>query len=173
MQAIEAETQPKSRRERTSGERVPGKKKRAKPPLNYSTPEFILQKYKPLFLKNNDIIVNAKKGLDISAIADFSILSGKNQKEIAALIHTTAKTLQNYSAGSKKLPTLQSELLLKLFALYEKGIETFEGVESFKRWLHKPAFGLYHDVPNNLIYTSTGINLVIDELIRIQYGDFA
>ncbi|MEJ7678800.1 MAG: antitoxin Xre/MbcA/ParS toxin-binding domain-containing protein [Segetibacter sp.] len=100
-------------------------------------------------------------------------MSGKSQKEIAQLIHTTAKTLQNYSAGLKRLPMLQSELLLKLFALYDKGLGVFEGVESFNGWLQKPAFGLYNDVPDTLLFTSTGINLVMDELIRIEYGDIA
>ncbi len=133
----------------------------------------ILNSYRPLFQDNKSIITNAQKGVEITSVTDFAIMSGKSQKEIARLIHTTAKTLQNYSAGSKKLPMLQSELLLKLFALYEKGLGVFEGVETFNGWLQKPAFGLYNDVPDTLLLTSTGINLVMDELIRIEYGDLA
>ncbi len=37
----------------------------------------------------------------------------------------------------------------------------------------KPAFGVDNQVPNKLLLTSTGIKLIMDELSRIQYGDFA
>lgn len=141
--------------------------------IKHVLPGSILKNYRRLFENNNRIVESAHKGIAISAIADFGKLSDKSQKEIAALIHTTTKTLQNYSASSKKLPTLQTELLLKLYALYDKGIEVFGKKEAFNKWLQKPAFGLYNQVPDNLLSTSTGINLVMDELIRIEYGEFA
>ncbi len=140
---------------------------------SYLSPEEVLKKYRKLFLDDNSIITNAQQGVEISAVADFALLSGKSQKEIAELIHTTAKTFQNYSTGLKRLPTLQSELLLKLYALYDKGLGIFDGVASFNDWLHSPAFGLYNQIPEILLTTSTGINLVMDELIRIEYGDLA
>lgn len=140
---------------------------------SYLSPDEVLKKYRKLFLDDNSIITNAQQGVEISAVADFALLSGKSQKEIAELIHTTAKTFQNYSTGLKRLPTLQSELLLKLYALYDKGLGIFDGVASFNDWLHSPAFGLYNQIPEILLTTSTGINLVMDELIRIEYGDLA
>lgn len=151
--------------------RLPAKKKTIKAETSHVSPEAVLKKYRKLFLDNNSIITNAHQGVEISAVADFALLSCKTQKEIAELIHITAKTLQNYSAGLKRLPTLQSELLLKLFALYDKGLGIFDGVASFNAWLHSPAFGLYNQIPEILLTTSTGINLVMDELIRIEYGD--
>ncbi len=133
----------------------------------------ILENYSKLFQDDNKLILNAHNGVEITAVEDFSIISSKNQKEIAQLIHITPKTLQNYQAAKKPLPTLQSELLLKLYALYYKGLQVFGEVESFNKWLGKPAFGLYNSVPKDLLSTSTGINLVKDELIRIEYGEFA
>ncbi len=133
----------------------------------------IIKNYRKLFENNNQIVKNAHTGVLISAIADFSKVSDKSQKQIAGLIHTTTKTLQNYTISSKKLPTLQSELLLKLYALYDKGIEIFGSKEAFNKWLQKPAFGLYNQVPDSLLSTSTGINLLMDELTRIEYGEFA
>ena len=160
---------------RTKGKDTDGilKKRILKPEIRDLSPETILKKYRDCFMDNNHLIDKAKQGLDISAVYDFAILSGKSQKEIAELIHSTAKTVQNYRAVSKKLPTLQSELLLKLFALYDKGLGIFQDAESFNSWLQKPAFGLYNDIPYTLLFTATGINLVMDELIRIEYGDLA
>lgn len=171
MASADIENKQKRKRERKVVNHL--QKKNIKPQTKHSSPEEILKNYRPLFQDNNSIITKAKNGVEIGAVSDFAMMSGKSQKEIAELIHTTAKTLQNYSAGSKRLPMLQSGLLLKLFALYDKGLGVFEGVESFNGWLQKPAFGLYNDVPNTLLLTSTGINLVMDELIRIEYGDLA
>ena len=133
----------------------------------------ILENYYKLFHDDNELILNAHNGVEISAVEDLSIVSAKNQKEIAQLIHITPKTLQNYQSSRKRLPTLQSELLLKLYALYSRGLQVFSHIDSFNKWLAKPAFGLYNKVPNDLLSTSTGINLVKDELIRIEYGEFA
>jgi putative toxin-antitoxin system antitoxin component (TIGR02293 family) len=149
------------------------KKKTIKSEALFLSPDTILKKYRQFFIDDNSIITNAQKGVEISAVNDFALVSAKSQKEIAELIHTTAKTLQNYNSGSKRLPTLQSELLLKLYALYAKGLEIFDGAKNFNSWLQKSAFGLYNDVPNDLLHTSTGINLVMDELIRIEFGDLA
>lgn len=168
-----ADTENKQKRKRERQLSNSPQKKNIKPRTKRSSPEEILKNYRPLFQDNNSIITRAKQGVEIVAVSDFAMMSGKSQKEIAELIHTTARTLQNYSAGSKRLPMLQSELLLKLFALYDKGLGIFDGVESFSGWLHAPAFGLYNEVPEKLLTTSTGINLVMDELIRIEYGDFA
>lgn len=171
MAAANIENKQKRKRERKVVNHL--QKKNIKPRTKHSSPEEILKNYQPLFLDNNSIITNAKQGVEIGAVSDFAMMSGKSQKEIAELLHTTAKTLQNYNTGSKRLPMLQSELLLKLFALYDKGLGIFDGVESFNGWLHAPAFGLYNEVPETLLTTSTGINQVMDELIRIEYGDFA
>ncbi len=149
------------------------KEKSIKPAAKNSSTEDILKTYRPLFEENGDLIANAQNGLAVSAVNDFIILSGKSQKEVAELIHTTPKTLQNYASGAKKLPTIQSELLLKLFALYYKGLGIFDGAKSFNSWLSAPAFGLYNVVPDTLLTTSTGINEVIDELIKIEYGDYS
>ena len=73
----------------------------------------------------------------------------------------------------KSLPVLQSEQLLKLYALYDKGIGVFGSADAFTRWLSKPSFGLAGDTPDNLLLTATGTKMVMDELSRIQYGDFA
>ncbi len=171
MPSVDIENKQKKKSERTVENHL--QRKNLKSSTKHSTPEDILKNYQLFFQNNNSIIKNAQQGVEITAVTDFALMSCKSQKEIAELIHTTAKTLQNYSNALKRLPTLQSELLLKLFALYHKGLEVFEDIESFNGWLRKPVFGLYNDVPDTLLLTSTGINLVMDELIRIEYGDLA
>jgi putative toxin-antitoxin system antitoxin component (TIGR02293 family) len=71
------------------------------------------------------------------------------------------------------LDAVTSEKLLKLFALYNKGSEVFGSLDAFTDWLSKPAYGIGSQIPQDIIDTMTGIDLIHDELVRIEYGDLA
>ncbi len=133
----------------------------------------MLLSYKAMIEDDHHLIESANNGVAAKAIGDFSKLSGKTKEEIADWIYITPKTIRNYEAQAKKLPTLQSEILLRLYLLYDKGIGVFGTVTAFNNWLEAPAFGLYGQTPESLLNTATGMNLVQDELTRIEYGDFA
>jgi len=62
---------------------------------------------------------------------------------------------------------------LKLIVLYRKGVEVFSSITNFNKWLHKPSFGLGKKIPYSLMNTTTGIDLIFEELVRIEYGDLA
>ncbi len=55
----------------------------------------------------------------------------------------------------------------------EKGKEVIGDPQAFLRWLKKPAYGLEEQITMNVLQTSCGIDLVIEELDRIDYGDFS
>ncbi len=69
------------------------------------------------------------------------------------------------------MKTKEGELLVKLSALFQRGTEIFGSMQEFIHWLGEPAYGLDHQVPLELLYTSEGVNLVADEVERIAYGD--
>ena len=72
-----------------------------------------------------------------------------------------------------KLDAALSEKLLKSFALFDKGTSLFGSAEGFHEWLNLPAYGLGNQIPFELMDTITGISLIEEELIRIEYGDLA
>jgi putative toxin-antitoxin system antitoxin component (TIGR02293 family) len=92
---------------------------------------------------------------------------------LADLLHVSLKTFQRYRKDNKRLNPAISEHLLKLLALFQQGNEVFGSIDSFNRWLKKPAFGLGNQIPLELLETSGGIDLVMDQLLRIAYGDLA
>lgn len=61
----------------------------------------------------------------------------------------------------------------QLIELFDKGKLVFGSVEEFNIWLNEPSFGLAGQIPANLLDTHSGIELIIQELIRIEYGDIA
>lgn len=119
------------------------------------------------------VLSSAKKGLMAKAALDFLRVSGFSHDEFQATFKTTVKTIQNYVGQDLKLDASLSEKLLKSFSLYAKGIDVFGSAKAFYQWLNLPAFGLGNQLPYDLMDTITGINLIEEELIRLEYGDLA
>jgi len=86
------------------------------------------------------------------------------------IFEISTKTLYSYRHSEKKLPVRLNEQILKLEELYKKGIELFESSDEFNRWLKSESFGLGNTKPINLLNSITGIDLVYEELVRIEFG---
>ena len=133
----------------------------------------ILDKYQTSFNNNIALVANSKKGLQAQAVFDFISLSEFPFPLIEKVLNKTMKTFTSYKKNKTALDPVISEKLLKIFSLYEKGVNVFGNVEEFNSWLAAPAFGLGQAVPKNFLDTITGIELVSEELSRIEYGDLA
>lgn len=119
------------------------------------------------------LLSSSKKGLEAKAAIDFINLSGFSPQQFQDVFKTTVKTIQNYVGQHQKLDASLSEKLLKSFALFEKGIAVFGSPQAFYNWLKLPAYGLGNQIPFDLMDMITGINMIEEELIRLEYGDLA
>ncbi|NCD68464.1 type II RES/Xre toxin-antitoxin system antitoxin [Mucilaginibacter agri] len=129
--------------------------------------------YHPFYANEVALLTSSKKGLDAKAALDFLNLSGFSHQQFQDTFKTTVKTIQNYTNQAQRLDASLSEKILKAFALFEKGIGLFGSADVFHNWLNKPAYGLGNQTPFDLLDTFTGINLIEEELIRLEYGDLA
>jgi putative toxin-antitoxin system antitoxin component (TIGR02293 family) len=141
-------------------------------PSVMSEPE-IIYNYQPFYFDDISVLTRSKKGLNAKAALDFLSLSGFTQNEFQETFKTTVKTIQNHVTKELTLDSALSEKLLKSFALFDKGIEIFGSGNSFHQWLNTPAYGLGNQLPFDLMDTITGIRLITEELIRIEFGDLA
>lgn len=119
------------------------------------------------------LVNRAQEGIEVSAFFDLAHVSGLNNEELASLLDLSFKTIQRYQKDGKKLNALNSEQLLKMISLYQKAEEIFGDLASFNRWLRKPALGLGNQIPLSFMKTSGGIDLIHDELFRIEFGALA
>ncbi|MFU8813380.1 MAG: antitoxin Xre/MbcA/ParS toxin-binding domain-containing protein [Balneolaceae bacterium] len=119
------------------------------------------------------LINRAQNGLPVSAFHDLIGISGLSNEELAGLLDLSYKTIQRYQKDGKKLSALNSEQLLKMIVLWQKAEEVFGDLASFTRWLRKPAVGLGNRVPMPFLQTSGGIDLIREELLRIEHGALA
>jgi putative toxin-antitoxin system antitoxin component (TIGR02293 family) len=157
---------------RASKKRVIYPKDQPEPVHYFSEPE-IIYNYQPFYTNDISLLNNSKKGLNAKAALDFLSLSGFTQDEFQETFKTTVKTIQNHVTKDLTLDAALSEKLLKSFALFDKGVEIFGSAKSFHQWLGAPAYGLGNQLPFDLMDTITGIQLIEEELIRIEFGDLA
>ena len=92
------------------------------------------------------------------------------EKNLAQIIHISPRTISNYKENKKSLDPVQSEHLLKLITLYQKGEEIFGNIDEFNYWLQKP-FWNEKERPIDWLVTPGGIDLIMDELTKLAYGD--
>lgn len=121
-----------------------------------------------------NIMINSKLGLSPQVFDDIVSISGISRTYLAEeIFDMSLKTIIRYQKDNKKFNPRTSEVALKLLNLFKKGIEVFGTSTSFKSWLNKPAYGLGDTHPLDMLNTITGIDLIEEELIRIEYGALA
>lgn len=120
-----------------------------------------------------EMVELAKEGVKAQTIGRLAELLDISQKQAAEFFHFSERTLRDYIKKDQLLDPDSSEKIIKMFSLYLFGSEVLESSENFIEWMFKPSFGLGNRVPASLLYSSDGIDLIYDELSRIEYGDFA
>ena len=82
------------------------------------------------------------------------------------------RTLNHRKAHERRLTLDQSDRLLRIARVTAEAESAFANAEKAHRWLRKPSRPLGHAVPLQMLRTSTGADLVREELVRIQHGIF-
>jgi putative toxin-antitoxin system antitoxin component (TIGR02293 family) len=140
--------------------------------MEANEPQAIYSRYKSKISDPASIVFSAQKGVSAKIFDDVVKLFG-NTDYMAEVVELTHKTINKYRTQNIKFSPIRSEIMLKLIALYQKGVSIFGTRDAFISWLAKPAYGIGGHVPLDLVKTSDGIDLITDELDRIQYGDTA
>jgi putative toxin-antitoxin system antitoxin component (TIGR02293 family) len=92
----------------------------------------------------------------------------------AGFLGVSQKTLQRSKQDSAYIfKPLHAEKILEIAELSELGLEIFGGYSLFSDWMHSCPVALDKRSPLELVQTSFGRSLLIDELHRIDHGLFA
>ncbi len=113
-----------------------------------------------------------KDGLKSKSVHSFAERSGLTKKQVSKMIHISERTLQR-NHPDKQIDVSSSERLVDLARLFYKGIEVFNDRETFVKWLNRSNRSIDNQKPLELIETSLGVDLVIEELLRIEHGVFS
>lgn len=127
-------------------------------------------------LDNNDIfkLINAtREGVDYKTFNDFSITYPLNSIVWSKILNMSERTIQRYKREKKRFDSIHTEKLLLIMLLFKKGSEVFGDTTNFLTWTNSENIALGGGKPIDLLDNSFGINLVKDELLRIEHGVLA
>ena len=141
--------------------------------VNNNFAKRVIARYHKHFADSFKLLAACQKGLNAEAVLDFISVSRLPNSDVGYLLNKSVITLTRHEAYGRLLNATTSEKLLCLFALYERGISVFGSVDEFNSWLAMPAFGLGQLAPLSMLNTINGIQLVANELGRIEHGDLA
>ncbi len=127
----------------------------------------------PSPIRNNaDFIGIIREGIPKKSLDHLMDNTGLTVAEISAIIRTSDRTLRRYTARQKLNPE-QSERIIELAKLYSRGEEVFGNMDAFKQWMNSTVMALGNRKPKTYLDTSLGIDLLMNELGRIEHGIFA
>lgn len=118
---------------------------------------------------NFSIVLSARKGLNTKIFYDFAEAIKMPEKNLAAIMNLSARTISNYKESQKNLEPLYGEHLLKLIALFEKGEDLFGTIDEFNYWLQKP-FWNSTERPSEWLNTGGGVDFLSEELDKLAQG---
>ena len=111
-----------------------------------------------------------RKGIKFSF---FNSLASKGPFKISEwsnFLHLSERTLQRYKKEKRTFDSLQSEKILQITLLFKLGIDVFGDTANFLAWLKSKNIALGGVTPKELLDSAFGINLIKDELTRIEHG---
>lgn len=91
-------------------------------------------------------------------------------KEWSNILHLSERTLQRYAKDDKSFEGIYVDRILQMKELIDMGLETFVSADAFVSWLKKEKQVLGNLLTFESLYSQQGIQLLIDQLGRIQYG---
>lgn len=119
------------------------------------------------------LIKAIREGINYSFFEDMLKSVPFSFLEWSRYLNLSERTLQRYKKEKKPFQASFAERIIEIRLLYKYGIEVFEDNGNFDSWLNTKSITLGEVKPKDLLDTTFGINLVRDELTRIEHGVLA
>lgn len=113
------------------------------------------------------------KGLDFEYFQKLLAEGVWTRQELVALLDVSEKTIMRYEKDNKPLTSAMTARLIDLGKVFHLGMNTFEDKELFKEWLRTPTIVFQRREPAEFLSNSEGVQMVLDELNRIEWGVYA
>lgn len=118
-----------------------------------------------------DMYELSRKGLPKKALLNLCENMNMSLRAIVSLLHITERTIQRKS-HFELLDEITSAQLLQIAEIYSRGIELFNSKGDFKVWINSENTALGYKIPFELLSSPYGVQMVLDELGRIEHGVF-
>jgi len=86
-------------------------------------------------------------------------------------LNINTRTFRNYKKADIALKDNTKEHIVLLISLYKHGIDVFDSIENFDKWLVTENYLLDSKAPMDFLDTVSGLKFIDDKLTAIEYGD--
>jgi putative toxin-antitoxin system antitoxin component (TIGR02293 family) len=119
-----------------------------------------------------DFVELSSKGLTKEALMNLAKFLRLTTSRMAEFLPVTPRTIQRYRP-KQHFNQAVSEQILMIAEVAARGTEVFQDRDKFLVWMSQPSRALGNRKPETLLKSKFGVELVLDELGRIQHGVFA
>ncbi len=120
-----------------------------------------------------EMIKLVRKGIAYQDFLAFFRHNPFTDKEWSEYLGISTRTLDRYKLGQKNFPAKQSERIIEIKRLMNYGISVFEDYANFMAWMEASNIPLGGTAPKDILDTTIGVNMVYDQLGRIEHGILA
>lgn len=132
--------------------------------------KLLSDKSRNISIRNSfDYIELSRKGLTFRQLKDILNYTNLKIKDLPRIISISERQLSRYK-DEQLLRRDISDQMIQVAKLYHKGYEIFEQASHFQEWMNSEIQGLGFEKPLHLLDTSMGIQLLINELGRLEHG---
>lgn len=130
--------------------------------------------YATLDDRNAYSLINAiKEGIKFTFFDSLSKSIPFTLREWASYLHLSERSLQRYKKQKGTFNAVTSEKIIEITMLNKYGIEVFGDQDNFNIWLVTKNVALGGIQPKDLLDSTFGIQIIKDELSRIEHGILA
>lgn len=119
------------------------------------------------------VIREVRKGIAYNSFTNAVKNLPLTLKEWSEILDLSERTMQRYKKDKRSFDTLQSEKIVQVTLLIRYGREVFGDEKKFNLWLNAESLSIGNVKPKELLDSSFGIDLLKDELNRIEQGILA
>lgn len=119
------------------------------------------------------LIERVREGIDYSTFSSIVTDTPFELKDWSNYLDLSERTLQRYKKENARFSPLHTEKILELALLNLRGKEVFGDEENYFTWLNSKSVALGGIKPRELMDSTFGIEMVRDELGRIEHGVLA
>ena len=116
-----------------------------------------------------DLVDLGNRGVNKNALIHLAEYLSLSLQQMASLLSISTKTIQKYTSNQHFNRNV-SEKIIKIAEVAAKGSDVFGSRERFLIWLNEDNKALNDKTPSSLLGSNLGIDLVLDELGRVEHG---
>lgn len=116
------------------------------------------------------LIRTVRKGIVYPRFAELTKAFPFSVNDWSGFLHLSERTIQRYQKEERSFDPVSSERIIEITLLYKHAVEVFGSKKKLDAWLDIQNAALGGSKPKELLDSTFGLQLIRNELARIEHG---